>query len=70
MLRNVENVHSTEYMTSSLGAGGTSVSWGVADATRAGPLGSGGFAGGGCSFYPSGLSSPVSIAVVSAIKGT
>lgn len=55
---------------SSLGAGDTSVSRGVADATCTGSLGSGGFVSGDSSLYPSHLSPSVSATVACATKGT
>lgn len=55
---------------SSLGAGGTIVSLGVAEAARTRSLGSGGFVGGGGSRYLPHLFPCVSTAVIPAIKGT
>lgn len=56
--------------SSSLGAGDTSVSRGVADATCTGSLGSGGFVSGDSSLHPSHLSPSVSTNVACATKGT
>lgn len=55
---------------SSLGAGGTGVSRGAADATCTRSLGSGGFVSADSSRYPSRLSPSVSTTVTRATKGT
>lgn len=71
MLRNVNvTPRDTLLELSSLGAGGTIVSRGVADAARTRSLGSGGLVGGGGSRHLPHLFPCVSTAVISAIEGT